>query len=173
MKFSPALQQFKTCHQQYYCFPQTWKGCSTHCCWKNIIKLIKPEIHCKNFDSLSQSNHGSIKNFIVHLCSAAVECEFTCPACFSGLSPINICNQFSCDLSNSSLKADFLTNASHLSIIDHIIFYVELFETIPDQAHIEATKHETTSHNHFLYLFLKNPSMMPKVKSSSTKRINL
>lgn len=93
---------------------------------------------------------------VVHLCSAAVECDFTCPACFSGLSPINICNQLFSDLSNSSLKADFLAKASHLSIIDQIIFYVELFETsIPDKAHIEATKHETTSHNHFLYPFFK------------------
>ena len=57
---------------------------------KIVTKSVNPAVHWMNFGNLLQSEGKSIKDFLVRLRSLAVDCEFSCPACKTDISSINI-----------------------------------------------------------------------------------
>ena len=59
---------------------------------KIVTRQLNPLVHRMQFSNLLQGDTESIKEFVVRLRSAAVECEYTCPDCSSDLSPIYPCS---------------------------------------------------------------------------------
>jgi len=103
-----------------------------------VTRRSNPAIHRMSFSTINQGEHEPIKDFLIRLRSAAVECEFDCPNCKHDLSPINIRDQFIRGLNNSTLQTDILAKASLLKDLNLIISHAEAFETaIYDQSQID------------------------------------
>ena len=81
---------------------------------KIVTKSVNPAVHQMNFPNLLQSEGKSIKNFLVRVCSLAVDCEFSCPACQTDISSINIKDKFMHGLQNETLQTDILAKATQL-----------------------------------------------------------
>ena len=52
-----------------------------------VTKKANPAVHRIKFGSITQNEQESLQDFVVRLRSSAVECEFSCPACSTDLSP--------------------------------------------------------------------------------------
>ena len=94
---------------------------------KMVTKSVNPTVHRMNFGNLLQSEGESIKDFLVRICSLAVECEFSCPACKTNISSIK--DQFICGLHNETLQTDILAKATQLKTINDVVKHAEAFET--------------------------------------------
>ena len=70
---------------------------------KMITKSVGPAVHRMCFGNLMQSEGESIKDFLMRIRSLAMDCEFSCPACKTDISSINIKDQFICGLHNKTL----------------------------------------------------------------------
>ena len=100
-----------------------------------VTKQTNPAVHRMNFRKVVQQENESIKEFIVRLRSAAVECEFSCPSCEADISDTSIKDQFVGGLSNEILQTDILAKADTLSKLEDIIKHSEAFEgALRDQA---------------------------------------
>ena len=66
------------------------------------------------FGNLMQSNSESVKDFLLRICSLAVDCEFSCEACNRDISSINIKDQFINGLHIKTLQTDILAKATQL-----------------------------------------------------------
>ena len=86
---------------------------------KIVTKRSNPTVHRMSFSSIVQSENESIKDFFVRLNSSAKDCEFTCPNCQYDLLPVNVKDQFTRGLRNSTLQTDILAKSSSLKIIDN------------------------------------------------------
>ena len=99
-----------------------------------MTRQLNPLVHRMQFSNILQGDTESIKEFVVRLRSAAVECEYTCPDCSSDLSPIRV-------LANSSLQTSILAKAGQLITLEDIIRHAEAFETaVHDQSQIDFAK---------------------------------
>ena len=103
-----------------------------------VTKSANPAVHRMNFGNLMQHENELIKDFLVQLCSMAVDCEFICPACSHDLS--NIKDQILHGLQNETLQADLLAKASQLKNIKDIVNHAEVFETaVHDQSQLHTS----------------------------------
>ena len=92
---------------------------------KIVTKSMNPAVHWMNFGNLLQSEGKSIKDFLVRLRSLAVDCEFSCLACKTDISSINIKDQFIRGLKNETLQTDILAKATQLKTIDDVVKHVK------------------------------------------------
>ena len=76
----------------------------------------------------------SIKNFVVRLRSAVIECSCECPSCRYDLSDTRIRDQFIRGISNRALQTDVLAKTDQLKTLEDLIKHAESFEAaIRDQ----------------------------------------
>ena len=94
----------------------------------------------------------SIKDFLMRIRPLAVDCEFSCPACKTDISSINIKDQLIRSLHNETLQTDILAKATQLKTIDNIVKHAEAFETAlrdQSQLHSSAEVHATCASSLF------------------------
>ena len=107
---------------------------------KIVTKSVNPSVHQMNFGNLLQSEGESIKDFVMRIPSLAVHCEFSCPACKTNISSINIKDQFIRGLHNETLQTDILAKATQLKIIDNNVKHPKAFETaLRDQSQLHSS----------------------------------
>ena len=107
---------------------------------KIVTKRSNPTVHRMSFSSIVQSENESIKDFFVRLNSSAKDCEFTCPNCQYDLLPVNVKDQFTRGLRNSTLQTDILAKSSSLKTLEEILIHSEAFETaLDDQSKLQDT----------------------------------
>ena len=107
---------------------------------KIVTKSVNPAVHRMHFGNLMQSEGESIKDFLVRIRSLDVDCEFSCPACKTDISSINIKDQFICGLHSKTLQTDILAKAAQLKTIDDIVKHAEAFETaLHDQSQLHSS----------------------------------
>ena len=94
---------------------------------KIVTRSVNPAVHWMNFGNLLQSEAKSIKDFPMKIRSLAVDCEFSCPACKTDISSINIKGQFIRGLKNETLQTDILAKATQLKTIDDVFKYAKDF----------------------------------------------
>ena len=71
----------------------------------------------------------------MRLCSAAIDCAFSCPSCEADISEVSIKDQFLSGLGNEILQTDILAKADKLSTLEDMVKHGEAFEgAIRDQA---------------------------------------
>ena len=121
---------------------------------KIVTKTANPAVHWMNLGNLLQSEGESIKDFLMRIRSLAMDYEFSCLACKTDMSGINIKNQFIRSLHNKTLQTDILAKAIQLKTIDDIIKHAEAFETalrnksqLHSSAEVHATR-ESSFHKH-------------------------
>ena len=103
-----------------------------------VTQKSNPSVHRTAFSSITQKDGESIKDFIVRLKSAVLDCEFTCPSCSFGLLPINVKDQFIRRLAKDVLQTDILAKANQLKSLENIVKHAEAFEAaIQDQAKLQ------------------------------------
>ena len=88
---------------------------------KIVVKCMNPVIHWMNCGNLMQSEGESIKDFLLRIRSLAVDCEFSCPACKTDISNINIKEQFTHGLQNKTLQTDILAKGTKMKTTDDIV----------------------------------------------------
>ena len=107
---------------------------------KIVTKSVNPAVHRMHFGNLMQSEGESIKDFLMRIRSLAVDCEFSCPACKTDISSINIKDQFIRGLHNENLQTDILAKAAQLKTIDDIVKHAKAFETaLRDQSQLHGS----------------------------------
>ena len=103
-----------------------------------------PAVHRKAFVELLQTENQSVKNFVVRLRSAASDCAFECPSCKFDLSAMNIKDQFTRGLNNTTLQAEIFAKTNQLKTLEDIVGYAESFETaLRDQSTLASTNNQT------------------------------
>ena len=76
-----------------------------------------------------------MKDFVVRILSLTVDCEFSCAACKTDNSIINIKDQFIHGLHNKTLHTDILAKATQLKTIHDVVKHAIAFETaVSDQS---------------------------------------
>ena len=100
-----------------------------------VTKVTNPAVHRMGFRNIIQQEGESIKEFVVRLRSAAVDCAFACPSCHFDISATSIKDQFISGLGNNVLQTDILAKADTLLTLEDIIKHSEAFEgALRDQA---------------------------------------
>ena len=93
-----------------------------------VTQRVNPELHRKEFGDIIQGEHDSIKDFVVRLRSAAIECSFECYSCKIDLSETRIRDQFIRGLHDQTLQADILSKTKQLKTLDELIQHAESYE---------------------------------------------
>ena len=102
-----------------------------------VTRRTNPAVHRMNFRKVAQQDNETIKEFVVRLRSAAVDCEFACPSCQTDISEVSIKDQFIGGLNNEILQTDILAKADKLLKLEEIIKHGEAFEgALRDQANL-------------------------------------
>ena len=118
---------------------------------KIVTKSVNPAVHQMHFGNLMQSEGESIKDFLMQIRSLAVDCEFSCPACKTDISSINIKDQFIHGFHSKTLQTDILAKATQLKTINDVVKHAEAFETAlhdQSQLHSSAEVHGALASTH-------------------------
>ena len=100
-----------------------------------VTKHTNPAVHRMNFRKVIQQDNETVKEFYMRLCSAAIDCAFSCPSCEADISEVSIKDQFLSGLGNEILQTDILAKADKLSTLEDMVKHGEAFEgAIRDQA---------------------------------------
>ena len=104
-----------------------------------VTQRVNLELHRKIFGDIMQGEKELIKDFVVKLRSAAIDCAYACPGCELDLAGMFIRGQFIRGLHDTTLQADVLAKSDQLKTLDELIKYAESFETaIRDQGKLRA-----------------------------------
>ena len=80
---------------------------------KNIVThWSNPAIYHLKFSSITQSDNGPIKDFVIHLRSSAPDYEFTCSQCNYNLQDIDLKDQLIKGINIESHQTDILAKAN-------------------------------------------------------------
>ena len=125
-----------------------------------VTKSSNPSVHRMSFSNLTQFESESIKDYVVRLKSAAIDCEYSCFNCQQDLTSEHVKDQFIRGISNDSLQTDILAKASHLKTLEDIIHHAEAYETaLRDQSKL----------NEPADVFAARTSAYKKLKSAEKK----
>ena len=112
---------------------------------KNMLQRSNPAVYHLKLSSITESDNGPIKDFVIHLKSSAPDYEFTCPQCNYNLQDIDLKDQLIKGINIKSLQTDILSKAKHLKTLGDIIKHVEAFEAaLHDQSSLRQ------QHNSYL-----------------------
>ena len=105
-----------------------------------VTQRSNPMVHRITFASISQHEDEPIQQYLVHLRSTAIDCNFSCPHCDHDLSDTYIKDQFIKGIANDTLQTDLLAKARLLKSLDQNICHAEAFESaLRDQTTMNDT----------------------------------
>ena len=115
-------------------FGEEWNSFSLDQALSSIKDLMKSTsnaaIYRKEFDSLSQKNGESVREYITRLKACALDCEFICPFDDNhDLTEYHIVNRIRCGIHDKQLQQELLQKAKTLTALNEVIEYCESFES--------------------------------------------